>query len=145
MDPNKPDGRGNRWRWLTGRPGRIARALAGAGLMSAGLLAAAVTAPPQWVRIATGEYFTCGIREGNTLWCWGRQTHGELGTGQPGNASLPQQITRKTSGWASVTAADAHACAARSDGGLWCWGYNQFGQLGLGNTNQQSLPQQVTS
>jgi len=38
-----------------------------------------------------------------------------------------------------------HSCATRTDGTLWCWGDNGSGQLGIGNTTSQNLPQQVTS
>src|SRR5690242_11386617 len=43
----------------------------------------AVTAAtePRWIHIAAGWNFTCGIREGNTLWCWGDNANGALGTG----------------------------------------------------------------
>jgi alpha-tubulin suppressor-like RCC1 family protein len=124
-----------------------------AGVSAAGLLAAVgaapagavVTPPPEWVHVAAGEYFTCGIREGNTLWCWGRGTDGELGNGQAGNELLPQQITRKTAGWTGVSAGDFHACATRNDGGLWCWGSNLYGQTGVGTTAGAHRPLQVTS
>jgi alpha-tubulin suppressor-like RCC1 family protein len=36
-----------------------------------------------------------------------------------------------------------HACATRSDQTLWCWGKNASGQLGVGNTSNQSTPTQV--
>ena len=82
---------------------------------------------------------------GNTLWCWGDGTFGELGTGHTTSANLPQQVTKRTAGWNSITVGGFHTCATRSDGTLWCWGYNDFGQLGIGNTISQDLPQQVTS
>ncbi|HSZ30297.1 MAG TPA: hypothetical protein VK784_11175, partial [Pseudonocardiaceae bacterium] len=88
---------------------------------------------------------TCGIRMGNTLWCWGDGTFGELGTGHTTNANLPQQVTKRTAGWNSITVGGFHTCATRSDGTLWCWGSNDFGQLGIGNTISQDLPQQVTT
>jgi alpha-tubulin suppressor-like RCC1 family protein len=153
-DHGHSGGRRDRRRWLTGRPRRAARALTVAGALSAGLLAvaaavpaagAAAVAPPTWIHVAAGWESTCGIREGNTLWCWGQQIHGDLGTGRPGNANQPQQITRKTSAWTSVTVGDNHACATRKDGGLWCWGFNGYGQLGIGTTTDSPRPQQVTT
>lgn len=39
-----------------------------------------------------------------------------------------------------VTAGDAHACALKADGGVVCWGNNDFGQLGDGTTEDRFLP-----
>lgn len=37
----------------------------------------------------------------------------------------------------------AHACAARKDGGVHCWGYNSYGTLGDGTTIDSPLPIEV--
>ena len=37
----------------------------------------------------------------------------------------------------------AISCALRTDGTVWCWGANDFGQLGVGNADDQTMPQQV--
>ena len=107
--------------------------------------AAAAAATPGWIRIVAGGGHTCGIREGNTLWCWGAAASGELGTGATVDQDLPQQITKPTAGWTSVTAGDQHSCATRSDGTLWCWGRNDGGQLGIGTTTNVGRPRQVTT
>ena len=50
---------------------------------------------------------------------------------------LPRQVTTPaTGGWASVTAGDSHTCATRTDGTLWCWGDNGYGQLGSATTTR---------
>ncbi len=135
--------------WLAARPGRAAGSIAGAAALAAALLGAAsmpaAAATPQWNHIAAGTYATCGIRVGNTLWCWGSGHFGALGTGQTAAQDQPQQITRPTAGWASVTAGWNYGCATRSDGSLWCWGYNAFGELGIGTTTNAARPNQVTT
>jgi alpha-tubulin suppressor-like RCC1 family protein len=99
-----------------------------------------------WASInATGIYFTCVTRTGGTLWCWGWNISNQLGIGGDTDQELPQQvITPAEGGWASVTAGFDHACAARADGTLWCWGYNDNGELGIGNYTGQDRPRQVT-
>ncbi len=42
-----------------------------------------------------------------------------------------------------VTSGSAHTCGMRDDGGLWCWGFNAYGQLGLGDMAQREAPEQV--
>lgn len=132
--------------WLPG----AARTIAGAGALAPALLVAAAPpvaaqANPSWIHIAAGVNATCGIREGNTLWCWGAGAYGALGTGHSVDENQPTQISKPTAGWASVTDGGGHGCATRKDGGLWCWGNNDQGQLGIGSSTSQDLPQQVTT
>jgi alpha-tubulin suppressor-like RCC1 family protein len=37
----------------------------------------------------------------------------------------------------------SHTCAVLSDGGVMCWGYNEVGQLGNGNTSTMLSPSKV--
>ena len=134
-----------------GRPGRTACLITSAGAFAAALIAiagavpAAAAAAPRWIHLAAGQDFTCGIREGNTLWCWGAGGSGALGTGHTADENRPQQITRPTAGWVSVTAGNDYGCAARKDGALWCWGYNHDGEAGIGTTTNVTRPHQVTT
>jgi alpha-tubulin suppressor-like RCC1 family protein len=101
-----------------------------------------------WTRVAAGSFFTCATRKTQTLWCWGDNLSGALGIGSDALEflSLPQQVTTPPRArWASVTTGWQHACGIRRGGTLWCWGDNFAGELGIGNTANQDLPQQVTS
>ena len=40
----------------------------------------------------------------------------------------------------AVASGYAHTCAATIDGSVWCWGYNEDGQLGDGDTDEQDYP-----
>jgi alpha-tubulin suppressor-like RCC1 family protein len=48
-------------------------------------------------------------------------------------------------GWTLISLGALHTCATHTGHALWCWGWNGYGQLGLGNQANQNLPQQVTS
>jgi alpha-tubulin suppressor-like RCC1 family protein len=99
-----------------------------------------------WASVSSGGFHTCATRTDATLWCWGANTVGELGIGSTSDQDRPQQVTTPAAtGWATAAAGDSHTCATRSDGTLWCWGYNGTGQLGLGSTAHQDHPQQVTT
>jgi alpha-tubulin suppressor-like RCC1 family protein len=144
----------SRGKFLSGfvvRPRQTARCLASAVALAAATIATTGAMPAssvvsQWNHIAVGGEHACGIRLGNTLWCWGDNSEGELGIGSTTSQDLPQQVTRPAvAGWASVTAGGFFGCAIRKVGTLWCWGNNDFGQLGIGNTATQNLPQQVTT
>lgn len=76
---------------------------------------------------------TCAIASGE-LYCWGVSTYGQLGTGS-GRPDfydvLPDPERVGTDGdWTSVALGGWHGCGTRSRGELWCWGYNNFSQLG---------------
>jgi alpha-tubulin suppressor-like RCC1 family protein len=85
------------------------------------------------------------IRSDGTLWGWGQNTTGQLGQITfATNRSSPVQIGTETN-WAYVAVGDINSMAIRSDGTLWSWGSNQFGQLGLNlaTTANRSSPVQV--
>ena len=78
------------------------------------------------------------------LWAWGGNTRGQLGLGNTTNRSSPVQVGT-TSTWSSVeyNRGGEHTLATKTDGTLWAWGANNYGQLGLGNTTNRSSPVQV--
>jgi alpha-tubulin suppressor-like RCC1 family protein len=79
------------------------------------------------------------------LFSWGRATSGQLGTGNTTKVSSPVQVGALTN-WSEVSGGEnIFAVAVKTDGTLWSWGYNNNGQLGLGNINQYSSPVQVGS
>jgi alpha-tubulin suppressor-like RCC1 family protein len=141
----------------------VASSLAVAGALAAAPAATATAAAPpaaatvaqrarlaagaaQWIHVSAGAYQTCGIKTGNTLWCWGYNHDGQLGDGNTASQDLPAQVTKPgPAGWASVAAGGFHGCGIRKDTSLWCWGQNSLGQLGIGSFTNQSRPQRVTS
>jgi len=89
-----------------------------------------------WKRVAAnGGHHTCGLQTDGSLWCWGRSDHGEMGNGiasPPYWTTEPVRAGDPTSTWIDVDAGLLHTCAIKSDRTLWCWGYNDAGQLGIG-------------
>jgi alpha-tubulin suppressor-like RCC1 family protein len=83
------------------------------------------------------------IKSDGTLWGWGNNQFGQLGDGTTTQRSSPIQIGTDTD-WVSVSAgADADTLAIKTNGTLWAWGRNEFGQLGDGTTTDRSTPAQV--
>jgi len=52
------------------------------------------------------------------------------------------RLSTAPAGWSTVTASN-HSLGIRSDGSLWAWGWNHFGQLGLGDTGDRNTPVRV--
>lgn len=130
--------------------GTVARAAeeprsAGASARSAAVTA--VDAParraPAVRRVAAGGEHSCEIRGDRTLWCWGRNTYGQLGLDRTGpGTAIPEQVGGSTA-WATVSAGGASTCATRTDASLWCWGVNHRGQLGDGTRDVRLEPTRV--
>ena len=99
-----------------------------------------------WLSVAAGYQFTLALDTNGKLWAWGRQDrgYGVLGINNTNNYSSPKQVGALTN-WSRqlFTGNNIHAAAIKTDGTLWTWGYNAYGQLGLGNTNTYNSPKQV--
>ncbi len=98
-------------------------------------------------QIAAGAYHTCALVSNGTVNCWGNNQVGQLGTSDPGLASVPVRITEGALANKTViqiAAGANHNCALISDGTVACWGENLQGQLGLGNTTNSNIPVEVT-
>ncbi len=99
--------------------------------------------------ITTGYEHSCALRKNGTVSCWGRNNSGQLGNGQSGedaNSSVPVQVTDITDATA-ITTGLWYSCALREGGSISCWGNNEFGQLGNGQSGEDansSVPVQVT-
>jgi len=83
------------------------------------------------------------IKTDGTLWGWGKNTDGELGDGTVTNKSSPVQTISGGTNWSSVATAWHYSAAIKTDGTLWAWGANGFGQLGDGTTVSKSSPVQT--
>jgi alpha-tubulin suppressor-like RCC1 family protein len=87
-----------------------------------------------WVDLAAGLNHTCGVRQDGTLWCWGRNTAGQLGDGTNVSKPDPKQVLPAgAQDWKEVAASGEYTCARRATGAVLCWGRNDNAQLGLGN------------
>ncbi|MBI4700605.1 MAG: hypothetical protein HY744_05490 [Deltaproteobacteria bacterium] len=94
--------------------------------------------------VATGGYHTCAVKKDGTLWCWGRNADGELGDGTTQSKSSPVQVSALGTSALAVAAGGYHTCAVKAGGTLWCWGNNEYGQLGDGTTQDETSPVQVS-
>ena len=92
----------------------------------------AVSGGPSFVSIVSGSYHVCGLTGDQRAFCWGRGHHGQLGNGSrmPLQSETPVEIAGYR--WLSLDAGGHGAtCGIRaSDSIPYCFGHNDFGQVG---------------
>lgn len=98
-----------------------------------------------WKNVAVGKNHVLGIQDNGTLWAWGQQMSGELGIGGENGYSVykerPLLVSSETS-WTSISASEYYSLASKSDGSVWGWGSNKWGQLVGANAIEQ-LPKLI--
>ncbi len=77
------------------------------------------------------------------LYSWGVNTNGQLGnTSVVSYRTTPIQVGT-ASNWKEIACGERYSIAIRTDGTLWAWGLNTYGQLGDGTTETRTSPVQI--
>jgi alpha-tubulin suppressor-like RCC1 family protein len=96
-----------------------------------------------WVNVSTMSLHTCGLTNSGKIYCWGRNSEGQLATGDILEKHSPSLIDSLFSDWTSAQAGEHFSCGIRGTGSLYCWGKNDLGQLGINSTESTSSPIEV--
>jgi alpha-tubulin suppressor-like RCC1 family protein len=93
----------------------------------------AVAGGRTFTAIETGYNHSCALRAGGAAFCWGWNHSGVLGDGtsleqqHPG----PVQVAGGLS-FVAISVGGFHNCGLTADGSAYCWGMNEYGELGAG-------------
>jgi alpha-tubulin suppressor-like RCC1 family protein len=101
------------------------------------------------VAVAAGSSHTCALLEDGSVRCWGINTGGQLGIGRTDSVGDDEPVLRGTpvqlpGRVVAIASGGNHTCAIRDVGTLHCWGYNRYGQLGIGSDVNLGDNEQVT-
>jgi alpha-tubulin suppressor-like RCC1 family protein len=106
------------------------------------------TAPFVAAQISAGGQHTCAVEDATALWCWGNNSDGQFGNGSADATPVlvPTPVPPLADATPlSVSTGGHHTCMIDLDAQVLCWGRNDDGQVGCGNTDQQTTPQLVDS
>jgi hypothetical protein len=97
-----------------------------------------------WKQVACGTSHTAAIKTDGTLWTWGYNLTRQLGDNTGTTRSTPVTTFGGGTNWKQVACGNEHTSAIKTNGTLWSWGNNVYGQLGLNNTTSPiSSPTQI--
>lgn len=110
------------------------------------------------VDVAMGNGTGCALHRDGGVSCWGQINNwGQVGDGTTTSRTVPKRVAgitdaidvsvaRPSIEWGDgryTVEVKAHSCALHRDGGVSCWGGNDFGQLGDGTTENRSSPRRA--
>ena len=98
------------------------------------------------VSVSLGDTHTAAITESGDLYCWGNNSHGQVMEDDGSSYMVPPRTPRKIlSNVASVSLGERHSTAITTDGDLYSWGSNGFGQAGIDSDQYKTAPSKILS
>jgi uncharacterized repeat protein (TIGR01451 family) len=95
------------------------------------------------VSISSQLCHSLAIKNDGTVWAWGDNLDGQLGDGSYGNYRTTPVQTSSLTGIVAVDAGSYYSLALKSDGTVWGWGHNTYGQIGDSSTVERHVPVQT--
>ncbi|MBL7893443.1 MAG: T9SS type A sorting domain-containing protein [Bacteroidia bacterium] len=96
------------------------------------------------IAVAGGANFSLALKNDSTVWAWGLNSSGELGTGNNTSSNVPVQVNSLT-GIMAIEAGGWHSIALKNNGTVWAWGANNVGELGDSTNITRNVPVQVSN
>jgi alpha-tubulin suppressor-like RCC1 family protein len=93
-----------------------------------------------WKQVACGNNHIAAIKTDGTLWTWGDNNSGQLGDNTTTQRLTPVTTLAGGTNWKQVAGGTNYTAAIKTDGTLWTWGNNGYGQLGDNDTTQKLTP-----
>jgi alpha-tubulin suppressor-like RCC1 family protein len=93
--------------------------------------------PGEWISVGARYGHMAAVRKDGTIWTWGNNSDGQLGTNDTNNRLSPTQVQTGTD-WKKIYVGFFNNFAIKNDGTIWSWGRNGYGELGKG-ANSSSM------
>lgn len=102
-----------------------------------------VSVDTDWQLAETGSDHILALKNNGTLWAWGNNYSGQLGTLPIGEQRYTITQVNNDTDWSSLAAGARASYAIKSNGTMWSWGQNTVGELGDGTTDNHILPAEI--
>jgi alpha-tubulin suppressor-like RCC1 family protein len=140
---------GTLWLWGAGTNGELGHNVSVVGVSSRCTPVTTFLGGTNWKQVSCGSQFTAAIKTDGTLWTWGNNLNGTLGINAIGTGTYrctPVTTFAGGTNWKQVSCGNVNnllqtiivgvqtatcIAATKTDGTLWTWGANVFGQLGI--------------
>lgn len=104
----------------------------------------AVASNLSFTTIGAASSHSCAIDVSSVTYCWGRNSDGQIGIASITSElfATPQRVIGGIA-FDRLSVGRSHTCAATAAGVWYCWGDNESGALGVGNTTDSGTPLKV--
>ena len=136
------DAGGKVWSWGANGSGQLGR---GDELYADENTAVLVPGLSNIVAIAGGVGDAVALKSDGTVWAWGDNSIGQLGDNYAENSRDYAAPVPGLTNAIGIATGGYHDFALCADGMVWGWGYNEGGELGLGNADDQPVPVLVST
>jgi alpha-tubulin suppressor-like RCC1 family protein len=121
-----------------------ATSLTGATSSGFAVTSGTVTISAQNARLGAGSFHTCGLTVGGVAYCWGYNPYGQLGVNTGTSPRLSPVAVSGGLLFQAISTGSYHGCGLTTTGAPYCWGRNEYGQLGDGTLSNSTSPLAVS-
>jgi alpha-tubulin suppressor-like RCC1 family protein len=94
--------------------------------------------------ITGGDHHTCGVTSNSVAYCWGNNATGAGGNGTTSSVvTIPTAVSGGLSFSSLSAGGEVYTCGVDTGGGGYCWGSNNWGNLGIGESGNKYVPTAV--
>lgn len=133
---------GTVWAWGYNASGQVGDSSSITRLAPVRVTPAAPVFPLTFKAVSAGVDHSLALRNDGTVWAWGANNLGQLGTGNTTGSLVPVQVAGLPGSLTvlAISAGNGFSAALLSDGTVRMWGRSDYGQLGTGNTVSSLVP-----
>ena len=96
------------------------------------------------VQVSAGREHSFALDDAGQVYSWGTNNRGQLGDGTNNNSNIPVKVSSPQNMTdvkvSKISSGADHCLAIDSNGQIYAWGKNQYGQLGNASTNDSNIP-----